>query len=206
MFFNYSLNTLLLLLRQHFRMKTILNNFKEVNMSKWKIDRVHTEVKFKAKHLVVSTITGEFKKFDAQVESDKDDFSDAKINFEADVNSINTRNEQRDGHLKSPDFFDAANYPKLTFVSKEVKKNGSNEYEVDGNLTIHGITKPVKLDVIYNGLVKGLDGKDVAGFEMTGKLNRFEYGLKWNGLTETGGIVVSPEVKLEISAELKKVA
>ncbi len=176
----------------------------ELKMALWKIDPAHTEIKFKVKHLVVSTVTGQFKKFDATVESDKPDFTDAKIKFEADVNSVDTRNEQRDNHLKSADFFDAANYPKLTFVSKSIKKKSDSEYEVIGDLTIRATTKEIKLDVVYNGTVKGFGGVEVAGFEMTGKLNRFDYGLQWNALTEVGGVVVAEEVKLEIFAELNK--
>lgn len=176
----------------------------ELKMALWKIDPAHTEIKFKVKHLVVSTVTGQFKKFDATVESDKPDFTDAKIKFEADVNSVDTRNEQRDNHLKSADFFDAVNYPKLTFVSKSIKKKSDGEYEVIGDLTIRATTKEIKLDVVYNGTVKGFGGVEVAGFEMTGKLNRFDYGLQWNALTEVGGVVVAEEVKLEIFAELNK--
>ncbi|HMN49158.1 MAG TPA: YceI family protein [Ignavibacteriaceae bacterium] len=173
-------------------------------MAAWKIDPVHSEIKFKVKHLVVSTVTGQFNKFEGTVESDKPDFTDAKIKFEADVNSIDTKNEQRNNHLKSADFFDAANYPKLTFLSKSIKKKSDNEYEVVGDLTIRQTTKEIKLDVVYNGTVKGFGGVDVAGFEMTGKLNRFDYGLQWNALTEVGGIVVAEDVKIEISAELNK--
>ena len=173
-------------------------------MATWKLDPTHTEVKFKVKHLVVSTVTGQFNIFDGTVESDKPDFSDAKISFEADVNSIDTKNEQRNGHLKSPDFFDVENFPKLTFVSKSIKKKSDDEYEVVGDMTIRGTTKEQKLNVNYNGTVKGFGGIDVAGFEITGKLNRFDYGLQWNALTEVGGVVVAEEVKLEISAELQK--
>jgi polyisoprenoid-binding protein YceI len=173
-------------------------------MATWKIDPVHSEIKFKVKHLVVSTVTGQFNKFEGTVESDKPDFTDAKIKFEADVNSIDTKNEQRNNHLKSADFFDAANYPKLTFLSKSIKKKSDNEYEVVGDLTIRQTTKEIKLDVVYNGTVKGFGGVDVAGFEMTGKLNRFDYGLQWNALTEVGGIVVAEDVKIEISAELNE--
>lgn len=174
-------------------------------MATWKLDPAHSEIKFKVKHLVVSTVTGQFNIFDGTVESDKPDFSDAKITFEADVNSIDTKNEQRDGHLKSADFFDAGNYPKLTFVSKSIKKKSDDEYEVLGDMTIRGTTKEVKLNVAYNGTVKGFGGVDVAGFEITGKINRFDFGLQWNALTEVGGVVVADEVKLDISAELQKV-
>jgi polyisoprenoid-binding protein YceI len=173
-------------------------------MALWKVDRAHSEIKFKVKHLVVSTVTGQFTSFSGTVESDKPDFSDSKISFEADINSINTNNEQRDGHLKSPDFFDAANHPKLTFVSKSISKKSYEEYIVVGDMTIRGITKEISLNVTYNGTTKGFGGVDVAGFEITGKLNRFDYGLQWNALTEAGGIVVSEEVKIEISAELNR--
>ncbi|AFH50449.1 Hypothetical protein IALB_2746 [Ignavibacterium album JCM 16511] len=174
-------------------------------MATWKIDPAHSEIKFKVKHLVVSTVTGQFKTFDATVESEKSDFSDAKISFWTDVNSIDTRNEQRDAHLKSADFFDAENHPKINFNSKSINKKSDNEYEVVGDLTIRGVTKEIKLNVIYNGTVKGFGGGEVAGFEITGKLNRFDYGLQWNALTEAGGIVVGDEVKIEISCELTKV-
>jgi polyisoprenoid-binding protein YceI len=173
-------------------------------MTTWKIDPTHSEVKFKVKHLVVSTVTGHFNSFNAQVETSKDDFSDAKITFEADVNSVDTKNEQRDGHLKSPDFFDVANYPKLTFVSKSFKKTGNGEYALIGDLTLRGKTKETKLDVVYNGTVKGFGGIDVAGFEITGKINRQDFGLTWSALTEAGGVVVSDDVKFEINAEFVK--
>ncbi len=174
-------------------------------MATWKMDRAHSEIKFKVRHLVVSTVTGQFKSFDGTVEANNPDFSDAKISFWADVNSIDTRNEQRDAHLKSADFFDAENYPQIEFVSKSIVKKSDSDYEVTGDLTIRGVTKEIKLNVTYNGTVKGFGGAEVAGFEITGKLNRFDYGLQWNAFTETGGIVVGDEVKIEISAELTKV-
>ncbi len=174
-------------------------------MATWKIDTAHSEVKFKVRHLVISTVTGNFDVFSGAVESSKDDFTDAKITFEADVTSIDTKNEQRNGHLKSPDFFDAANHPKITFTSKSLVKKSSDEYELTGDLTIRGTTKQVKLDVTYNGTVRGFGGSfDVAAFELTGKINRQDFGLKWNALTETGGVVVSDEVKIEIFAEFVK--
>ncbi len=174
-------------------------------MAQWKIDPTHSEINFKVKHLVVSTVSGTFTKFDATIETDKEDFSDAKFTFEADINSISTKNEQRDGHLKSPDFFDAANYPKMTFVSKSVKRLSDYEMQVVGDLTMRGVTKGVALDVYYNGTVSGFSGTKVAGFEVEGKINRFDFGLQWNALTEAGGVVVSNEVKVEILAEFNKV-
>ena len=174
-------------------------------MATWKIDPAHSEINFKVKHLVVSSVTGHFSKFDASIETSKEDFSDAKINFEADINSIDTKNEQRDGHLKSADFFDAEKYPKMTFVSKSIKKVSDHEMKVTGNLILRGVTKEITLDVIYNGTVAGFGGTQVAGFEVQGKLNRFDFGLQWNALTEAGGVVVSNEVKIEILAEFNKV-
>ena len=174
-------------------------------MAIWKIDTAHSEVKFKVRHLVISTVTGNFVVFSGAVESSKDDFTDAKITFEADVTSIDTKNEQRNGHLKSADFFDAANHPKIAFASKSLVKKSSDEYELTGDLTIRGTTKQVKLDVTYNGTVRGFGGSfDVAAFEISGKVNRQDFGLKWNALTETGGVVVSDEVKIEIFAEFVK--
>jgi len=173
-------------------------------MKTWKIDPIHSEVKFKVKHLVVSTVTGQFNNFDATIVSENEDFTDAKLTFEADVNSINTNNEMRDGHLKSADFFDVENHPKMTFVSKSIKKISGNEYELNGDITIRGITKEITLKVIYNGSVKGMDGSNIAAFEIYGKLNRFDFGLHWNALTEAGGFAVGSEVKLEILAEMKE--
>jgi polyisoprenoid-binding protein YceI len=172
-------------------------------MTTWKIDPAHSEVKFKVKHLVVSTVTGHFNNYQATAET-LGDFSDAKINFEAEVGSIDTKNAQRDGHLKSADFFDAANYPKLSFVSKSLRKKSDNEFELVGDLTIRGTKKETKLDVIYNGTVKGFGGVEVAGFEITGKINRQDFGLTWSALTEAGGVVVSDDVKFEINAEFTK--
>lgn len=174
-------------------------------MTIWKIDQAHTDIKFKVKHLVVSTVTGHFGSFDGLIETENDDFSDAKVTFEADVDSINTKNEQRDNHLKSPDFFDAANHPKIKFVSKSIAKKSDSDYELTGDLSIRGIKKEVKLTVTFNGFSKGFGGISVAGFELAGKVNRFDYGLQWNALTEAGGVVVSEDVKLDISVELQKV-
>lgn len=173
-------------------------------MTIWKIDPTHSEVNFKIKHLVVSSVRGHFDDFKATIEAEKEDFSDAKIEFEADTNSINTRNNDRDAHLKSADFFDAQKYEKISFVSTSAEKVSDYELKVKGNLTIRDITKEITLDVIYNGIVEGMGGNEVAGFEISTKLNRFDYGLKWNALTEAGGVVVGNEVKIEIFAEFNK--
>lgn len=175
-------------------------------MKTWKIDGMHSQVQFKVKHLVVTTVTGHFRTFDATLESSKDDFTDAKVSFEANVDSISTGNDQRDGHLKSDDFFNADKYPKLKFVSGWIKKIDDDHYKLSGELTIRDVTKPVTLDVVYGGTVKNPFGKTVAGFEITGKINRKEFGLKWHAATEAGQIVVSDEVRLDITVEMMQVA
>lgn len=174
-------------------------------MAQWIIDPAHSEIRFKVKHLVISTVTGEFRSFRGTVAAEKPDFSDARIQFEADVDSISTNNDQRDGHLKSLDFFDAASHPKLSFVSTSITRKGDGTFEVGGDLTIKGTTRRIVLDAVYGGTVQGFEG-DVAGFEITGKLNRQAFGLRWNALTETGGVVVSDDVKLDIAVELNKAA
>lgn len=173
-------------------------------MRTWKIDSAHSEIKFKVKHLLVSTVSGKFNKFDAEIESAADNFEDAKVTFSAEVDSIDTGNGQRDGHLKSADFFDAEKQPKITFVSKSFKKVSDSNYKLTGDFSIRGVTKEITLDVEYNGKSRGFDNLEVAGFEITGKINRFDFGLQWNAMTEAGGIVVGPDVKLEIFAEMKE--
>jgi polyisoprenoid-binding protein YceI len=172
--------------------------------NKWVIDPAHSEINFKVKHLVIATVTGSFDKFEGTLESVSDDFSDASITFTAEVNSINTNMPDRDTHLKSPDFFDAANYPKVIFKSKGFKKLGESEYKLTGDITMRGVTREVTLDVEFGGTMKDPYGNLKAGFELAGKLNRKEFGLNWNAVTEAGGLVVSEEVKLQLSIELVK--
>ncbi len=174
-------------------------------MAQWKIDPAHSEVHFKVKHLVISTVTGRFTSFDATIESSQEDFSDAVIRFEADVKSINTGNAQRDAHLVSPDFFDAANHEKISFASAGVTVVSDHEMLVNGRLTLRGVTHEIALNVINNGTVRGFAGNKVAGFEIAGRVNRFDYGLQWNAVTEAGGVVVGNEVKIEILAEFTEV-
>lgn len=173
-------------------------------LTKWTIDTAHSEINFKVKHLVISTVTGKFKTFDASVETDNENFEDAKITFEADVNSIDTNSSDRDAHLKSDDFFNAEEHPKLTFESTSFKHIGEGEYKLIGNLTIRGNTKPVELDAVYGGTVTDPYGNVKAGFEVTGKINRKEFGLKWNGVTEAGNLVVSDEVKLDLNVQFTR--
>jgi polyisoprenoid-binding protein YceI len=173
-------------------------------MSTWTLDPAHTEIGFKVKHLVISTVSGKFSDFEGRMECDKEDFSDAKVFFTANVDSVTTGNEQRDGHLKSGDFFDAANHPTLSFISTSVLHKGDKEYILKGDLTIRGTSKPIELKVEFGGIQQDFYGNTVAGFELNGKINRQDYGLQWSAVTEAGGIVVSDEVKIHINAELVK--
>ena len=173
-------------------------------MATYSIDTTHSEVQFKVKHLVISTVSGHFQKFEGTLESNEPDFSDAKIKFSADVNSIDTNNEQRDGHLKSDDFFNAEKFPAITFVSKELKKEGLSNFKLIGDLTIRDITKTIELDTEYAGLAIDPWGNTKIGFEVTGKINRFDYDLKWNVLTEAGGAMVSSDIKLALNIQLVK--
>jgi len=167
----------------------------------WGIDTTHTEVQFKVKHLVIATVTGFFKKFSGSLETESEDFDGAQVSFSLDVNSIDTNQVDRDNHLKSPDFFAAEQYPTIDFTGSLAKVEGS-EYTLDGALTLHGITKAIVLNVDFGGTIVDPWGNNRAGFEITGKLNRKDFGLNWNALTESGGMVVSEEVKLHINAEL----
>jgi polyisoprenoid-binding protein YceI len=173
-------------------------------LTKWAIDETHSEITFKVKHLVISTVTGKFKSFDASIEAENDDFADASISFEADINSIDTGNEDRDAHLKSDDFFKADEHPKLTFQSTSFKKTGDGEYKLTGDLTIRGNTKTVELDAEYGGTVEDPYGNTKAGFDVSGKINRKEFGLTWSAVTEAGNVVVSDEVKLNLNVQFVK--
>ncbi len=175
-------------------------------MAKWLADPTHSEVHFKIKHLVISTVTGSFKKFDGSLETSKEDLSDAIINFTVDPASIDTNNEQRDGHLKADDFFNAEKYPEIKFVSTSIIKKSDDEYLLKGDLTIRDVTKPVELEVEYGGQTKDLYGQQKAGFDVTGKIDRRDFGLKWTAVTEAGGLVVSNDVKLVMNIQFTKQA
>jgi polyisoprenoid-binding protein YceI len=173
------------------------------NDVEWKFDKAHSKVGFSVSHMVITDVEGQFREFDGTVKSSgTENFEGADINFTANVNSIDTENEKRDNHLKSDDFFKASEYPELKFDSKSVEKVGDNKYKMVGDLTMRGNTKEVELDVVHNGTVKGMMGNTRAGFKVTGTLNRFDYGLKWNKTLETGGLVVGKEVDLNINVQL----
>lgn len=171
--------------------------------TKWSVDKAHSSVKFSVIHMVVSEVDGNFKMFDGSLEAAKPDFSDAKINFTIDVNSINTDNEKREGHLKSADFFDAATYPQIKFVSTSMKPLGGNKYELKGNLTLKDVTKPVVFQVTYGGTLTTKNGAK-AGFKAKTTIDRYDYNLKWNNALEAGGLAVSKEVEITVNVELNK--
>jgi polyisoprenoid-binding protein YceI len=174
--------------------------------TKWVIDAAHSEVLFKVKHLMVTNVTGQFSSFEGTVEAENDDFSNAKIQFTADVNSISTNNEQRDQHLKAADFFEADKYPEVKFISTGFKKKSNEDYELAGDLTIKGITKQVTLKVEFSGIVQDPWGNTKAGFSLNGKVNRKDFGLTFHAVTETGGVLLSDEVKLLAEVQLQKQA
>jgi len=171
----------------------------------WAIDPTHSELQFKVKHLVITTVTGSFKDISGTVVAGEN-FDDAKITFEAKVASISTNNEQRDAHLTSADFFEAEKFPTITFTSTKFTKKDDDEFELVGDLTIKGETKSVTLEVEHGGVATDPWGNVKAGFDLKGKINRKEFGLGWNALTEAGGMLVSEDVKLVASIQLVKQA
>ena len=172
----------------------------------WKVDPAHSEIKFRVKHLMITTVTGYFRKFDCEVVTDTDDFNSTRsITFTADINSIDTNNEQRDTHLKSDDFFNAEKFNEVKFTASRYEAMG-DEATLQGNLTIRGITKPITLDIEYGGTVVDPYGQTKAGFTVKGKISRKEFGLMWNAVTEAGSVVVSDEVKIDAEVQVVKQA
>lgn len=167
--------------------------------TKWNIDTAHSEISFKVKHMMISTVTGHFQDFDASVETDNDNFINADFNFTAKIDSINTKNSDRDAHLKSDDFFNAEVYPEMTFASKSFDGN-----TLVGDLTIRDITKEVSLDVDFNGIAVDPYDQTKAGFEVTGSINRKDFNLTWSAVTEAGSIVVGDTIKLIVNLQFIK--
>jgi polyisoprenoid-binding protein YceI len=171
--------------------------------TKWTIDQAHSEIEFKVKHLMIAQVKGSFKTFDASIYTYRKDFTTAEIDLWIDTASINTGDTKRDEHLKSADFFDARNHKQINFVSSTIGKADTNgHHELWGELTIKGITKNVKLDVQFGGVAKDPYGNEKAGFTVTGKINRYDWDLKWNTATEAGGVLVSEEVNISCEVEL----
>lgn len=183
---------------------TLLMGLAAQAQTTWVFDAAHSSVGFSVMHLVITEVDGKFEKYDGQLTTTKDDFTYANINFTIDVNSINTGQSKRDGHLKSDDFFDAGNHPQITFKGESLKKVKGNKYKLKGDLTMRGTTKPVELDVKYLGTVQDAYGNTKAGFKINGEVDRFDYGLKWDAATEAGNLVVSREVKIDVDVQLLK--
>jgi polyisoprenoid-binding protein YceI len=171
--------------------------------TKWTVDKAHTNVKFAVTHMLVSEVEGSFQIFDGTLENTKEDFSDAKVNFTVDVNSVNTNNARRDADLKSENFFNTKVDSVMKFESTGIKVLGNNKYEMTGNLTIKGITKPIVFQVSYGGTVKTQNGAK-SGFKARATINRFDYNLKWDRAVETGGLVVSKDVDITINVEMNQ--
>jgi polyisoprenoid-binding protein YceI len=174
--------------------------------TKWVFDPSHSELTFKIKHLMITNVSGSFNNFDVQVETQNDDFSTARIQATAEMSSISTNNEQRDQHLRNADFFEVEKYPELKFESTKVEKVDNETFYLYGDLTMKGITRPVKLHVEYSGLAKDLWGNEKAGFVVSGKINRSDWGISFNGVLETGGLMLGEEVKINSEIQLVKQA
>jgi len=174
------------------------------SVTTWQVDPAHTHVEFAVKHLMIATVRGRFSDVTGTVIVPDGDLSRAQLEATVNVASVDTREPQRDAHLKSPDFFEADKYPTMTFRSGRVENaaRDTNQYRLIGELTLHGITKEVALDVTFEGIAKDPYGNNRAGFSATGKLSRKEFGLGWNPLLETGGVVVGDEVKISIDSQV----
>ena len=176
-------------------MKDVLN---------WSIDPAHSKVQFSVKHMVISTVTGEFKKYDFRLNKMEDSLESAELEFDIDPSTIDTGIGDRDNHLKSADFFDVEKYPKINFRSTEITKMGEEDYKMKGDLTIKDVTKPIEFDVTFGGQITDPWGNIRAGYSVTGTLNRFDYNLTWNNLIESGGAVVGKNVKINCEIEIVK--
>ncbi len=172
--------------------------------TKWAIDPTHSEIGFKVKHMMFSNVSGKFENFTAEASTEDENFENAQFDFSAEASSVNTGNADRDNHLKTGDFFGTEEYGKFTFKSTSFKKNSDDDYTLTGDLTVKGTTKPITLDVEFGGIAKDPWGNTKAGFSATGKLNRKDFGLTWNAALETGGVLVSDEVKLVIDVQFIK--
>ena len=182
----------------------LLTSAASAQSTKWVVDKAHSNVKFTVTHMAISEVDGYFKSFDGTLESAKPDFSDAKIQFNIDVASIGTDNENRDNHLKGDDFFNAAQFPKISFTSTSMKPLGGNKYQLTGNMTVRDVTKTVTWDVTYGGIMSTQRGRK-AGFKAKATINRFDYNLKWNRAMEAGGLVVGENVDVVLNIQLNEV-
>ena len=169
--------------------------------TKWTIDPTHSELQFKIKHLMISNVTGQFNQFQGTIETEDNDFTTAKAHFTADVNSISTNNPQRDAHLQTSDFFDADTHPQLVFTAEKMVRKDEDLYELHGILNMRGISKRIILDTEFGGIVQDPWGNTRAGFTVSGKLNRKDFGVSFGLLSETGGIALGDEVKINANMQ-----
>lgn len=175
-----------------------------MSRTKWVFDPAHSEISFKVKHLMISSVKGFFESFNIEVLSNGEDFSNAEVSVNIDPSTINTGNKDRDAHLKSPDFFDVENFKAITFKSEKMEKTSDDEFKLSGDLTIRGITHKVKLNVEFGGLITDPWGVLKAGFTLEGKINRKEWDLNWNAALEAGGVLVGEDVRVYAEVELQK--
>jgi polyisoprenoid-binding protein YceI len=174
---------------------------KKESLMTWNVDPVHTHIGFSVRHLMISTVRGQFKSYSGKVAIDPADFTKTTIEGEVEVKSIDTGNEQRDGHLRTNDFFDAEHHPKITFKSSRIEKKGEAEYLVHGDLQIRGVTKPVTFEAEFLGVSKSPRGQTVAGLHAHAMVQRKDFGVLYDAVLETGGVAIADKVKIEIDAE-----
>ncbi|MGM8365653.1 YceI family protein [Virgibacillus sp. W0181] len=171
----------------------------------WNVDKVHSTIGFTVKHMMISNVKGTFNDFEGTVEGDPNDLTDASVDFKIDANSVDTRMSDRDDHLRSADFFDVENHPILTFKATNIEKKSEDHYDMTGDFTIRGTTKPVTFDITFEGVAKDpMSGDEAAGFTGHTKISRKDFGLTWNAALETGGFVVGDDVKINIEIQLRK--
>jgi polyisoprenoid-binding protein YceI len=180
------------------------SNKKKMSTTKWSLDPTHSELGFKIKHLMITNVSGNFNSFKVEAETRGDDFTDAKVTARLDVDSINTNNAQRDEHLRAADFFESDKYPEIVFISTSIQKVDDETYHLNGNLTIKETTKPVKLSLEYSGITKDPWGNIKAGFSVSGKINRKDWGISYNATLETGGVMLGEELKITGEIQLVK--
>ncbi len=172
--------------------------------TKWAVDTAHSSIDFAIRHMMVSKVKGTFHDFEATIDANPEDLTDATIEFSVDVNSVDTRNNDRDNHLRSADFFDGENHPKMTFQATKIEKKSPGEYVITGDMTIRGTTKPETFTVTYEGSGKDPWGNEKVGFEAHGAISRSEYGLTWNQALETGGVLVADQVQITLDIQAAK--
>ncbi len=174
------------------------------SLNNWTIDQHHSKVRFSVRHMVISEVDGQFKDFDFKLKNANEDFTVGEVEIKIKTSSVDTGNSDRDNHLKSADFFDSEKYQEMTFTSSSMEKVNDEKYKLKGDLTIKDTTKPIELDVTYGGTINDPWGNERAGFKVQGTINRFDYGLRWNNLMETGGAVVGKNINITCDIEIIK--